>query len=159
MKYRMNRYGRSLAGRLAVQFRAAIEAAMKDRCINLVTFRRFPHGSCDDACILLARYLAENGIRTTEVVGTYRQGALEERQSHAWLVDDVGFVVDITGDQFKNDPVFLDYDVEVYCGPIDAFHRLFEIDEHLEGVGDFEQYGEPARSNLTEAYEVIRRYL
>lgn len=155
----MSECGQLLAGRLAMQFRAAIEAAMKDGSINLVSFRRFPRGSCGDACDLLACYLAENGVRTTEVVGTYRQGTLEEWQSHAWLVDDAGFVVDITGDQFKNDPIFLGYDVGAYCGPTDAFHRLFEIDKHFEDVGDFDQYEEPAKSSLTEAYETIRQYL
>ena len=109
-----------------MQFRVAIESAIKDGSIHLVSFRRFPRGSCGDACDLLARYLAENGVRMTEVVGAYRQGTLEEWQSHAGLVDDAGFVVDITGDQFKNDPIFLGYDVRAYFGPTDAFHCLLK---------------------------------
>lgn len=78
MKYRVSECGQSLTGRLAMQFRTAVVAAMRDRSINLVSFTRFPHGSCGDVCNPLARYLAENIVRTAEVVETHQQGALEE---------------------------------------------------------------------------------
>ena len=49
-------------------------------------------------------------------------------QSHAWLELSDGVIVDITGDQFKYDKVFLNYNVPVYVGKMDAFHALFDVE-------------------------------
>jgi len=79
---------------LATQFRKAIE-----RCDlkNLpVTFDAFPLGSCGDTCILLGKWLEQNGYEDFD----YVVGEREER-SHAWLEKN-GIIVDITADQFDD---------------------------------------------------------
>lgn len=119
-----------LVEQLAYDFRKAIEKAkemeeFKSDCV----FRRFPHGCCGDTSYLLAEYLLENGIRTMYVCGTYAEGGFENMQSHAWLTTDDGDIVDITGDQFKDTSIFLNYNKSVYVGKMDDFHTLFEVEK------------------------------
>lgn len=69
----------------------------------------------------------ENGIRTYYVCGTYIDDSFDNLQSHAWLLTDNHIIIDITGDQFKNNPALLNYDKSVYVGEEDDFHKLFEV--------------------------------
>jgi len=67
-------------------------------------------------------------------------------------------IIDITGDQFYNDPEFLYYNKPVYVGEMDEFHSLFEIrNVHecngLEGVGAFNSY------RLRSLYKIIKKYI
>lgn len=51
-------------------------------------------------------------------------------QSHAWLETvDFCFIIDITGDQFTNNPLFLNYSPKVYVGKRDEFHCMFRVSE------------------------------
>jgi hypothetical protein len=125
---------------LAIKFRDAIDLAKRnDEFANDVTFEKFPLGCCGDASDLLAQFLLENKIKTHYICGT-RYGAFEDIQSHAWLLTDNNIIIDITGDQFKYDNNFLNYDKFVYVGEMDDFHELFEVEtrncyEHL-GIND-----------------------
>ena len=101
----------------------------------------------------------ERGIRTTAVSGSYQGELFEDFQSHTWLLDDRGFALDITGDQFRNSATFLNFRTKVYYGPEGEFHMLFKDRRLSTKVGIFEQYNEPARSSLLEAYDTILQYL
>ena len=48
-------------------------------------------------------------------------------ESHVWLTLENGDIVDITGDQYKNQSGSLNYDLPVYVGRMDAFHSKFRL--------------------------------
>lgn len=117
---------------LAVVFHDAIEKTISNHDVDYKYFSwfyDFPSGCCGVVSELLARYLLQNGIETTYICGTYRDGSFEDMCSHAWLVYGDNFIVDITGDQFKYNSLFLNYDKSVYVGPENDFYRLFDIDD------------------------------
>lgn len=116
--------------RLVNQFRAAIDLAKDAGNFDMdFSFYKFPRGCCGDTCDLLAQFLLENDIRTYYVCGTYIDGSFENHQYHAWLLTDNHTIIDITGDQFKDNPDFLKYDKSVYVGVDDDFHRLFKFED------------------------------
>lgn len=140
--------------RLVSQFRTAIETALENEAFSFRDrFHRFPRGCCDDACDLLGQYLSEYGIDTRQFQGTYRDGGFENITGHAWLLLEDGTIIDITGDQFKNDPVFLRFNEEVYIGPEIAFHRLFEQNRICDNCS---VYNTP---RLCVLYQTIKQYL
>lgn len=116
--------------RLVKQFREAIDIARgEDAFLKDICFGNFPHGCCGDASDLLANYLLSHGIQTWYVCGTYYGESEEYRQSHAWLELSNGIIIDITGDQFKYEDVFLNYNNPAYIGEMDDFHALFDVEE------------------------------
>ena len=92
-------------------FRKAIENACNDDKLNEYPFNKFPNDCCDDASILLGRYLLEKGYECNIIRGVYFENHYEEDRQysinnyHVWLDVD-GFYVDITADQFLRNPVF-----------------------------------------------------
>lgn len=93
-------------------------------------FREFPHACCGEACDLLSQYLIDNGINTFYVCGTYRNDKSEDDgQTHAWLETSDRIILDITGDQFKNNKNFLNYSKAIYVGGLDEFHKLFDVED------------------------------
>lgn len=143
----------------AVAFRQAIMAAkedgkfsFKDRMIS------FPKGCCDDTVDLFAHYLyLYFGIISERIDGTYYDLDPWNNCSHSWLEIN-GWVVDLTGDQFKNDSTFLRYDKEVYVGEIDAFHSLFEEYRRVEFCG-IEDLSENCWERMYSLYNIILKYL
>lgn len=115
---------------LVFKFRTAIENAMeKGEFVSDFSFSHFPCGCCGDSAYMLAQYLLENGIESVYVCGNRYFDELEEMaQSHAWLLVNE-LIVDITGDQFKDDSSYYNYSQRVYIGKEDAFHKLFEVEE------------------------------
>ena len=114
---------------LAWKFRQAIDTAKANGKFNYRDrFSRFPNGCCDDACDLLGKYLRGKGIHTVQIQGTFRDGNPEHTTGHAWLQLDDGIIIDITGDQFRYDELFLKFNEPVYVGKTSEFHSLFEID-------------------------------
>lgn len=109
------------------KFRNAIEMAKANNESGNF-FRKFPVGQCDNTSDMLAEYLLGNGFKDIESVnGTYYRDYYEEKYSHTWLV--VGQeVVDITGDQFKNQRQPLHRDIPVYVGPYITYYDLFEME-------------------------------
>ena len=73
----------------------------------------------------MAQYLLEHGIRTHQVLGAYRDGIFENNTGHAWLIKGK-IIIDITGDQFRYDRIFLNFNEPVYVGRENEFYRLFE---------------------------------
>jgi len=148
---------------LAIQFRNAIESAIRAGDPDIVSdicFSEFPEGCCGDACDLLAQYLLDHYIKTYYVCGTFADKPSAGIQSHAWLLTEDDFIIDITGDQFREDPRFLFYDCPVYFGEEDSFHKLFDNEDleiresvELSNINMFAQF------RLVELYKSICKYL
>lgn len=147
--------------RLVKQFRDAIDVAWDaGEFDNDNPFYNFPQGCCGDACDLLAQFLLENGIRTHYVCGTFYEGTFENHQSHAWLLAENQLVLDITGDQFRDNSLLLNYDKPVYVGNVDDFHRLFEVEDRdvHENYG-LDDLGDVCQPRLTALYKKIVKYI
>ena len=62
-----------------------------------IGFNDFPHGSCNDASVLVALMLTENGLKEFDcVIGENTAG-----RTHSWLQSDY-LLIDITADQFTD---------------------------------------------------------
>lgn len=133
----------SLIYKLATCFRAAIEATQPSKLP--ITFNNFPHGSCGDAALLLAKYLEESGHSGFNYILGERHDS-----SHAWLQKDA-LIVDITGDQFSDMPH------PVFVGAHSDWHASFNgCPKH---IADFEIYDAHTRSTLHAAYHEILLHL
>lgn len=138
---------------LAKEFRDAIEDAKEDgEFVKDIRFRQFPSGCCDDTCDLLAQYLLEHGIRTRQVLGAYRDGIAENNTGHAWLIKG-RIIIDITGDQFRYDRIFLNFNEPVYVGRENDFYRLFERDRICEN------FDIKSNVRLHNLYKTILKYI
>ena len=139
---------------LVSSFRNAIDAACEnDEFYKDIRFRRFPSGCCDDSCDLLGKYLEENGYHTQQAMGTYRDGAFEDITGHAWLLYNNSTIIDITGDQFKRNSLFFNFDKPVYIGENNAFHRMFDVDRICKNCDV------TTNTRLLALYQIIERYL
>lgn len=145
---------------LVRRFRHALDRAKDDGVLHEGRFLEFPRGCCDDACDLLARYLRENGVETECAYGTYWAENGIDRQSHAWLrlITNPDYIIDITGDQFKNFSDPLCFSCNVYCGSMNKFYRLFAVDKCYE-AGKIESYNEPVRGVLFRTYDAVVNHL
>ena len=141
---------------LASDFRKAIERALEADRLYRTVIASFPRGCCGYTSDLLQWYLAEKGITTRYVSGTYRDCSTNYSQSHAWLELTDGTIVDITGDQFRNKPRPLQNDFPVYCGKTNDFYNLFELDPPCECD---ETNSMDTDRKEREAYDIICKYL
>ena len=148
---------------LATQFRSAIDKALsKGEFENDFSFNHFPRGCCGDASVLLSQYLLDNAIMTYYVCGNYYfDDITANAQSHAWIWTEDKTIIDITGDQFKNNSIFLNYAVSVYIGQKDEFHKLFKVENRRDV---HENLGLDALSSiclprLRELYQKIKKYI
>lgn len=112
---------------IAVSFRRAIVDARDERAFSFRDrMSRFPNGCCDDTADLFAHFLYHKyGIVSTRIDGTHYDDNPDNNCSHSWQEID-GLIIDLTGSQFRYDTVYINYDKDVYIGPMDAFHKLFE---------------------------------
>ncbi|HBJ2613930.1 TPA: hypothetical protein LA742_002410 [Clostridium botulinum] len=146
---------------LVRKFRDAIDVARDSGDFDKdFSFYRFPCGCCGDTSDLLAQFLLKNDIKTYYVCGWYIDDSFENHKSHAWLLTDNHTIIDITGDQFKNNPDFLNYDKSVYVGVEDDFHRLFEVEDRdiHENIG-LDALGSMCQLRLNELYRKIIKYI
>lgn len=141
---------------LANDFRKAIERALEADRLGRTVIASFPSGCCGYTSDLLQRYLAEKGIATRYVSGTYRDCSTNDSQPHAWLELCDGTVVDITGDQFRFEPHPLKNNCPVYCGKPNDFYNLFELDPPCECDGTNSM---DTDRKEREAYDIICKYL
>ena len=109
---------------IAMRYRKAIEKAIQTKEIIDYNLVNFPKGCCSFVSDYLQRYLYEQGIESLYVSGEYGSGW--EGESHAWLVAYGNIIVDITGDQYQDNEGELFYDIQVYVGEEDEFHKLFK---------------------------------
>jgi len=159
---------RDLLYDLAAEFRRMIVSAIEEGLIQDVIFKKFPDGCCGDASDLLGQYLLDHGIQTWNVIGQYYYNydldseAYREIQTHNWLSTENPFeknnylIIDITGDQFYRKKMYGYFDIPVYVGRMDNFHKLFEFEEsdvyRFEGI---DAYDYCARGKLWELYNGI----
>lgn len=147
--------------RLVTQFRNTIETARDaGEFDDDFLFIRFPHGCCGDACELLAQFLLDHGISSYYICGTYYVDEFENIQTHAWLLVDNKTIIDITGDQFKNNRYLLNYNKSIHVGLEDDFHRLFEIHENQvrKNLG-IDNLGHNCQPRLFKLYRTILEFI
>lgn len=106
----------------------------------------------------MAQFLLENGVETYYFCGTFNSGPFDNIQSHSWLLTVDQIIIDITGDQFKNEANFFYYNKPVYIGKMDAFHALFKKDEYFlhEGI---DSLGSDFHFRLKGLYKKIIKYV
>lgn len=118
----------------------------------------FPIDCCDDSADLLAHYFfSEFGRCSYRVDGEIYDDTASMTRGHAWIEIN-GMIVDITGDQFKFDEIFLNYDKKVFVGSGDEFHSLFMIMRREISLG-IESLGEMSHDRMYWLYNTILRYL
>ena len=146
---------------LVKQFRDAIDVARDAGDFdNDFSFEKFPRRCCGDTSYLLAQFLLENSIRTSYVCGMYRGRSLQNNQSHAWLLTDNCTIIDITGDQFKYNPDFLNYDKSVYVGAEDDFHGLFKVENrNIRENISLDVLSSTCQPRLNELYNKIIKHI
>ena len=115
----------------AKSFRTAIEETIRKDKIYYYNLRFFPQGCCTYVSDLLQRYLVEK----FEFYTWLMSGEFEKEndfESHAWLeTPDHNTVIDISGDQYRNNK-YLSFDQPVYVGTrIDGFHDKFVLREPI----------------------------
>lgn len=139
---------------LANVFRQAIEYYIHSCTPKTQLLQVFPRGNCQLASGFLQKFLYENGIDTVLICGIDYG---EENESHAWLVTDDEIVIDITGDQYKTRPNEFNYDIPVYVGPMDSFHKLFSINyREPYKEPDFDPLVSPLVKNNNTDYDEIK---
>jgi hypothetical protein len=113
----------------------------------------FPSACCDDASILLAEFLEENGYININLIHGSNGGVQKELKSHDWLL--VGsIIVDITADQFD----FKGYiNALVIVERESAFHDTF--DQVNRGRALDSERSMQRRGEFRTAYSVIKRAL
>ena len=69
-------------------------------------------------------------------------------------------IIDISGDQFKNNSEFLNYNRTVYIGTKDKFHGLFKVEDRdvREDMG-LNALGDMCQLRLNELYCKIVKYI
>lgn len=156
--------------KLAKNFREAIEYALKNGVFqDDVVMRNFPCGCCGDVTELLGTYLSEHGIKdlwyvcgeySSDIEGT--KDGVGSWISHAWL--SVGrpslsdsLIVDIAGDQFKDNADLGNCDIPVYVGKQDAFHRRFEVEDTRKLKKIWDDTSNATISLIKMYNEIIRR--
>ena len=147
---------------LATQFRKAIETAIETEEIkNDICFRNFPLGCCGDTSDLLAQFLLDNGISTIYVNGNFYDESDEDKYSHAWLKTCDEIIIDITGDQFKYNPLLLKNNRTVFVGQPDSFYELFDVDERrdIHVFHGIQYLGEGCQPRLLRLYAIICQYV
>ena len=118
-------------------------------------FKYFPKGCCDDTSYLLSEYLKRKGYKCCVVTGNHYDGDPENNCSHTWILLKEDTVIDITGDQFKYDPVFY-FNIPVYIGDETEFHKKFNENRRIETAG-IQQDGSYER--MLDLFQTITRYM
>ncbi len=146
--------------KIAMKFRKAVEKAIQTEEIIDYTLVKFPEGCCSFVSEYLQRYLYEHGIESLYVSGEYGSGW--EGDSHAWLVAYEDIIVDITGDQYQDNEGELFYDIPVYVGEEDGFHKLFKYNGPPISYPE-QEINDSRNSRLKEKknknYNIILKYI
>lgn len=115
---------------LAKQFRKAIDDAFEWGVFgDEYPFSDFPNDCCDDVCDLFGEMLLEKHVHFIKVFGIYRYNNWDKQYPHVWLQLDDGTVIDLTGDQYKDNPIMLNYSNPCYIGRPNRLHQMFPKDE------------------------------
>lgn len=116
---------------LVFRFRNAIDCAKENgETDSMRFFEKFPTGCCGETSDFLGHFLLEHGIQTSYICRSCPpQNEEENSQHHAWLLFKDNIIIDITGDQFKDEKNFLNYNLPIYIGLTDDFHNLFTYED------------------------------
>jgi len=147
---------------IAMRYRKAIEKAIQTKEIIDYNLVNFPKGCCSFVSDYLQRYLYEQGIESLYVSGEYGYGW--GGYSHAWLVAYEDIIVDITGDQYQDNEGELFYDIPVYVGEEDGFHKLFKYNDNGPLISYPEQEINDSRNGRlkekkNKIYNIILKYI
>ena len=145
---------------IALEFRnGIIKANLNGEFRGDWFIEKFPKGNCGIVCNLLGRYFLEvYGIRSW-----YTSGEIGN-DSHVWLTLEDDYIVDITGDQYKNRSGILFYDRPIYVGKMDIFHKRFKLNgkpvEITPADWTPDWLGEDdLQLKNRKAYEIILKYI
>ena len=145
---------------LVNNFRNAMDCAKANGEFKRLTpLYKFPNGCCDITCDLLGNYLAECGVETYVINGEYWDEINGYSINHVWLVLSNDDIIDITGDQFKNDSRFFNYNKKVHIGKEERLHKLFVEKRSKEAYMDLDGISNIRRDTLNCAYRIISKYL
>lgn len=147
----------------ATGFRRAIEKAKDGGEFVPHRFKpermnNFPYDCCDDTADLFTHYLYhEFGIDSIRINASYYDKRLKCDCYHDWQETE-GWIVDLTGDQFENDPSVLIKAEPIYVGKMNDFHRQFKIkrQEHSCGI---ECLGDGCWERMYGLYDVIIQHM
>jgi len=144
---------------LADKFRAALLLTEPTDFVGTsLSASKFPDACCDDASMLLAAYLVDNGFAEVDIIRGDNGGNEKELPSHVWLqVGDIQ--VDITADQFNQ---FGYRNSALICEENNIFLNSFSAQN--AGCADFRehvpQYNDPDLFAAFESgYETIKSKL
>ena len=146
---------------LASWFRSAADDAFKQGEFDRnYPFDRFPNECCDDMCDLFGQFLYERNISVFKVHGIYRYDNWEHKYPHVWLQLEDKTVIDLTGDQYRNNPVMLNYSNPCFVGEANELHRLFEEDVQIYPYYGIDNYtDENTRRRLWGLYDIILNFM
>ena len=142
----------------AFEFRHAAETAFEYGAFGLeYPFNNFPYECCDDMCDLFGQLLFEKAVPIFKVHGIYRYDNWNNQYSHVWLSLEDGIVIDLTGDQYKDNSIMLNYNVPCYVGKGNCLYDLFPKDEQKTypyyGIDNYND--EKTRIRLWKLYDII----
>ena len=145
--------------KLAEQFRNAMDEAKQDGVFtNHSPLCCFPRGCCTVASALLAQFLLEHRIRTFEIRGIADDGS-PCGQPHEWLITQDDIMIDITGDQFRNNDMLLNYDKPAFVGIEDNLHKMFVIESDIIENRGLNSYSDGMKLKLAKIYNDIIKYI
>ncbi|CDM63037.1 hypothetical protein LPU83_pLPU83d_1667 (plasmid) [Rhizobium favelukesii] len=116
--------------------------ARSDRSRLMVSFQHFPRGACDDASLLLARFLRERDHGTFQ-----RMSGKRGDDTHVWL-EQGDWVSDITGDQFGDFPYG-----HAHVGKDRSWHQPFSGED--TGPADYRHLDGPIVVDLNKTYSCL----
>lgn len=149
--------------REAKRFRNAIEMArdagdLTPMNMGSERMNRFPDDCCDDTADLFTHYLYHKfGIESIRVDGHYYNYRLRCSRGHSWQKTE-GWLIDLTGDQFDNDPVIPIKAPSIYVGKMGGFHRQFEIKRQERSCG-IECLGDDCKDRMYWLYSIIMKHI
>lgn len=145
---------------LVQRFRKAIDEAKNNGELQKIyPFSNFPKDCCDLASDLLSHYLSDYGIETYLVNGAHWDEKCSFTCNHIWLLVEKDLIVDITGDQFKNDPDYFNYNKAVHVGREENLHKQFNENRNIETKTDLEDMFNARSKTLRKVYDIIKKYL
>lgn len=143
---------------IAIRFRQAAEGAFEYGAFGQdYPFSDFPHECCDDMCDLFGQLLFEKEVPVFKVHGMYRYDNWDNQYSHVWLELEDSTIIDLTGDQYKDDPNMLNYDIPCYIGKGNCLYDLFPKEEQRSfPYYGIDNYGDDnTRKRLWKLYDII----
>lgn len=146
----------------AMRFRQAIEKArdggeFAPRQFKTERMNKFPYDCCDDTADLFTHYLfQEFGIDSIRVDSEYYDLRLQCKCGHSWQVTE-GWLIDLTGDQFDNDPSIKTKIAPVYVGKEGVFHKQFSVTDTFHSRG-IECLGSGCWDRMFGLYTAIMKY-